>query len=71
MNINDPIPNKVSCSIQAKNYWLYNDAPDEREEDLYSDSNSELNDYTRKFPPNPNELVPLTNTQRKIEFWFE
>jgi len=42
MNINDPIPNKMSCSKLG--YRLYNDAPDERDEDLVSES-SELNDY--------------------------
>lgn len=46
MNISDPVPSKVNCSLQALNYRLFRDAPDEREEDYISDSHSELNDYT-------------------------
>lgn len=61
MNINDPIPSKVSCALQAKGYSLHRDDPDEREEDMYSESHSE-NDYAKKFPPAAAELDHLTST---------
>ena len=45
----------------AKNYSLHRDNPDEREEDNYSDSYSDQ-DYSKKFPPAPTELVHLSST---------
>lgn len=71
LNVSEPIPRKVNTLEQAENYVIeQNEILDERDED-FTETSSEYNDYTNKFPPSKDELLHLQHTQTKVELWFE
>ncbi len=67
LEIDAPLPVKVKSHSQAQK--MISQIVEE-EEEYMTESASELNDYSRKFPPKENEIIPLETTQKKLLYWF-
>ena len=62
LNITSNIPHKVLSPKQAETWSIDNECVDERDEDNYTETSSDYNDYGKRYPPKNTEINDLEMT---------